>query len=91
LSNKATPNALSYIKIHGHTDIQRFTAKTKAESDRLNQQLSKYRAASVARALIQRGVLGTRMRTKGYGYSKPARGFSKRHLSKNWRVEIEAN
>jgi len=79
------------IKIHGHTDIQRFAGKTKAESDRLNQQLSKDRAASVARALTQRGVPRTHMRTKGYGYRKPAHGFSKRHLSKNRRVEIEVN
>ena len=77
------------IKIYGHTDIQRFAGKPKAESNRLNQQLSEDRAASVARALTQRGVPRTRMRTTGYGYRKPARGFSKRHLSKNRRVEIE--
>ena len=76
------------IKIHGHTDIQRFAGKTKAESDRLNQRLSEDRAASVAQALTQRGVPSSRMRTQGYGHSKPAQGFSKRHLSKNRRVEI---
>jgi len=76
------------IKIHGHTDITRFAGKTKAESDRLNWQLSKDRAASVARALAQRGVSKSRMKTQGYGYSKPAQGFSRNYLSKNRRVEI---
>jgi outer membrane protein OmpA-like peptidoglycan-associated protein len=73
------------IKIHGHTDIQGFSGKPKAESDRLNLLLSEDRAASVAQALAQRGVSKTRMKTQGYGYSKPASG---RHLSKNRRVEI---
>jgi outer membrane protein OmpA-like peptidoglycan-associated protein len=77
------------IKIHGHTDIQRFAGKSKAESDRLNWQLSEDRAASVSSALTQRGVPSSRIRTQGYGYSQPAQGFSKRHLSKNRRVEIE--
>ncbi len=81
----------SVIKIHGHTDIQRFVGKTKAESDRLNWKLSENRAASVARALTQRGVPSIRMITQGYGYSKPAQSFSRRHLAKNRRVEIEAD
>jgi outer membrane protein OmpA-like peptidoglycan-associated protein len=79
------------IKIHGHTDIQRFAGKNKTESDWLNQQLSEDRAAAVADALSQRGVLSTRIVTKGYGYSQPAPGFSKRDLAKNRRVEIEVD
>lgn len=79
------------IKIHGHTDIQRFAGKGKIESDRLNQQLSEDRAASVAHALSQHGVPRTRMVTKGYGYSQPAQGFTKKDLAKNRRVEIEVD
>ena len=79
------------IKIHGHTDIVKFAGKTKAESDQLNQQLSEDRAASVAQALTLRGVSKNQIRTKGYGHSKPAQGFSKKHYTKNRRVEIEVN
>ena len=77
------------IEIHGHTDIVKFADKTKAESDRLNWQLSEDRAASVAHALAQRGVSRNRIKTKGYGYSRPAQGFSRQHHTKNRRVEIE--
>ena len=73
------------VKISGHTDNQRFAGYSYYESKRLNQQLSEQRAATVARALADRGVSMSRIRTYGYGDTNPL----SRNKAKNRRVEIE--
>ncbi|MBI3511941.1 MAG: OmpA family protein [Bacteroidetes bacterium] len=51
------------VEISGHTDA--------SGSDELNQKLSEQRAQSVADYLAAKGVDKSRLRTKGYGESKP--------------------
>ena len=51
------------LEISGHTDA--------AGSDELNQRLSEQRAQSVADYLIAHGIDKSRLRTVGYGESKP--------------------
>jgi len=78
------------VKIYGHTDNQAFGDVTPKESKRLNQILSEERAATVARALANRGVFMTRIRTIGYGDKYPLElGNSSAARAKNRRVEIE--
>ena len=79
------------IDIQGHTDNQRFRHQSQAESDRLNQKLSEQRAATVAKALEQRGVSSSRIQSQGFGPSKPAQGYSSADWDKNRRVEIKVN
>lgn len=79
----------SLIKIHGHTDMQRFSGKSQKESDLLNCKLSEKRAETIAQSLAQLGIPRTNMEIKGFGHSKPAAGYSKWELAKNRRVEIE--
>ncbi len=64
------------IEIGGHTDIR--------GSEEYNQNLSERRAKSVETALIQYGVMPQRLRTVGYGESRP---ISSDHAT-NRRVEI---
>jgi outer membrane protein OmpA-like peptidoglycan-associated protein len=86
LMNNKTQNIL----IHGHSDSQAFVGYSKTESDYLNWQLSQKRADSVKAALARRGVLQFRMKTFGYGYSRPlVSGDSDAALAQNRRVEIE--
>ena len=60
------------VIVNGHTDAQPFAAATSAdENSRLNMALSEERAAAVARQLIQLGVAGSRLETRGYGFSQP--------------------
>ncbi|OQY50770.1 MAG: hypothetical protein DRR08_28325 [Candidatus Parabeggiatoa sp. nov. 2] len=76
--------------IHGHSDSQAFAGFSKTESDYLNWQLSQKRADSFKAALAQRGVLHTRIKTFGYGDSRPlVSGDSEAALAKNRRVKIE--
>jgi outer membrane protein OmpA-like peptidoglycan-associated protein len=78
------------IHIHGHADIQPWTSSTQQESDALNRQLSQERAESVKYALARYGIAITRMKTYGYGSSRPIElGTSYAALAKNRRVEIE--
>jgi outer membrane protein OmpA-like peptidoglycan-associated protein/tetratricopeptide (TPR) repeat protein len=51
------------VEISGHTDA--------SGSDELNQKLSEERALSVANYLIAHGIDKSRLRTKGFGESKP--------------------
>lgn len=56
-------NPVWTLQINGHTDSIGDTA--------YNQKLSAERAASVAAALVQQGIAGSRMQTSGGGESKP--------------------
>ncbi|GEM_PF-1103753 len=77
------------IQVSGHTDIQPFKGVSRGENNIRQLKLSQQRAASVADALAKRGVPINRMTTKGYGYNKPAQGYTKAAWDKNRRVEIE--
>ncbi len=86
LMNKKTQNIL----IHGHSDSKPFAGSSKTKSDYLNWQLSQKRAESVRAALVLRGILNNRMKTLGYGDSRPlVSGKSEAALAQNRRVEIE--
>lgn len=69
------------ISIEGHTDS--------VGSAEFNQRLSEQRARSVADALIGRGVSSNRVRTRGFGKSRPiASNNSEDGRSRNRRVEV---
>ena len=80
---------LKSIQVSGHTDIQPFKGVPPEENNIRQLKLSQQRAASVADALAKRGIPINRMTTKGYGYNKPAQGYTKADWDKNRRVEIE--
>lgn len=70
------------IRIIGHTDD--------IGSDRSNQILSEGRAKSIREEMINRGIEGTRIETKGRGERDPiVPNDSDEHRQKNRRVEIE--
>ncbi|MDE2457312.1 MAG: OmpA family protein, partial [Burkholderiales bacterium] len=76
--NHKTDHSLS---LEGHTD--------NVGSVAFNQKLSEDRAAAVARALIQRGVAAARLKTVGYGFSRPlAPNDTETGRRLNRRVEI---
>lgn len=78
------------IHINGHSDIQPWQGKTAEQSQYLNWQLSQKRADSVKNALVQRGISGPKLTSKGYGASRPlAKGNNQTAWAKNRRVEIE--
>jgi len=80
----------SVVHIHGHTDTQRFTNVSVAESDRLNLELSYARAKTIGDALSEEGVSITRIKIHAHGYRDPAvSGTHTAALAKNRRVEIE--
>lgn len=69
------------LRIEGHTDD--------VGDDRLNQRLSEERAASVKRALVERGIESDRLATRGHGESRPlAPNRSAAGRAKNRRVEF---
>jgi len=69
------------VAIEGHTD------STGAAN--YNLELSEMRAMSVKNALIQRGIMPTRMVTRGYGESRPiASNSTAASRQRNRRVEI---
>jgi len=70
------------ISIEGHTD--------NIGSEKYNQRLSERRAAAVKEYLLKHGVAdGARMRSVGYGKSKPiADNSTKKGRFENRRVEI---
>ncbi len=77
------------INIKGHADTQTFASKPKSESYQLNWELSKNRAESVKRAMIERGINSTRINIYAYGNRKPlVKGNNSEALAKNRRVEI---
>jgi outer membrane protein OmpA-like peptidoglycan-associated protein len=51
------------VEIGGHTDNK--------GSESYNNQLSEKRAAAVVNYLVERGIPAKRLRSKGYGFSKP--------------------
>lgn len=69
------------VEVSGHTD--------NTGNEAYNMQLSKKRAASVARYTVNQGVIPTRFRIKGYGESIPiASNSTKEGRKLNRRVEI---
>lgn len=81
-----------HIIIRGHSNSQTFKGKTKAESDRLNWQLSQDRAKAVKSALNQRGVFANRIKIYGYGNTRPLiKDNNEIARLKNRRVEIEVS
>jgi outer membrane protein OmpA-like peptidoglycan-associated protein len=69
------------IQISGHTDTD--------GSKELNQQLSEERARAVADALSQRGVKAGRLKTTGYGFSRPvADNATEEGKQQNRRIEF---
>ena len=81
LASNLRDNPTLKIEIHGHTD------NVGSEID--NQKLSDARAKSVAEALIQRGIAGTRVSSKGFGESKPiASNDTEEGRSTNRRTEF---
>ncbi len=56
-------NPFLVVEISGHTD--------NSGAKKYNLDLSEQRAASVKRALVQRGLNGERIQIKGYGMSRP--------------------
>jgi chemotaxis protein MotB len=78
------------IKIHGHTDTQPFKDAPLADSDRLNLELSQQRANTIARALTERGIPMSRIKTYGHGYHDPlVAGNNPSAWAQNRRVEIK--
>ncbi len=70
------------VEISGHTDS--------SGSDAYNQKLSERRAAAVKTYLISQGVLANKMRTIGYGESKPlVSNKTSAGKSRNRRVEVK--
>jgi outer membrane protein OmpA-like peptidoglycan-associated protein len=75
----AHPNTV--MEIRGHTD-DKGSAQT-------NEKLSLLRADAVARALQQRGVPSSRLRTRGFGSSQPlVPNTSEENRAKNRRTEF---
>ena len=73
--------SIKVIEIRGHTDAN--------GSMSYNQDLSQRRADEVARFLIENGVEARRVRTRGYGESRPLiDGSSPRADEANRRVEF---
>ena len=73
---------LELIAIEGHTDDRGKTAH--------NQRLSEARAKSVMEALVARGIAANRLKSAGYGPSRPiAPNDSDENRAKNRRVELK--
>ena len=76
---KANPSL--NVRIEGHTDNR--------ASAEYNQRLSENRARAVKNYLINRGIKGDRLTTKGYGFTKPiAPNDTPEGMAKNRRVEL---
>lgn len=81
LARFLTENPERQIIIEGHTD--------NVGSETYNLELSRNRANSVRNALLDRNVVSTRIRTEGYGESRPvASNESASGRQQNRRVEI---
>lgn len=78
---KTAKNCPGRLRIEGHTDRRGDAA--------YNLDLSRRRARSVSEALEKRGVISDRLRTQGYGESRPLNTEgSAEALQKNRRIEI---
>jgi len=81
LSEMLMQNQTLKISIEGHTD--------NVGGDKTNQLLSESRAKSVMNALISKGIEVSRLKSKGWGQSKPiADNNTEEGRAKNRRVEI---
>ncbi len=70
------------VSIEGHCDIR--------GSDEYNQKLSERRAKSVYNYFVSKGISKKRMRTVGFGRSRPlVPNTSEENMAKNRRVEIK--
>ena len=75
-------NPFLVIEIGGHTD--------NSGSKNYNLDLSEQRAASVKRALVQRGLKSERIKTKGYGMRKALNAnSSEEERAINRRTELK--
>jgi len=71
----------SHIEIEGHTDNR--------GGEELNQKLSEQRALSVMNYLVERGVDKSKLKSVGYGFSKPMdSNDTDEGRAKNRRVEL---
>lgn len=78
------------VVVSGHTDKQCFRGVSQEESDRRNIQLSRERADSVAMELARMSISADRLKTAGYGPTKPEEpGDNPETYAKNRRVTIE--
>ncbi|MBL8995573.1 MAG: OmpA family protein, partial [Spirochaetia bacterium] len=69
------------IELHGHTD--------NVGDRQMNQSLSESRASAVRQYLIENGIKGERIGTKGFGPDKPITdNSSEAARQKNRRVEL---
>ncbi len=74
-------NPTAEVAIHGHTD--------NVGGARYNMQLSLGRAEAVKAYLITKGISGSRITTKGYGFTKPiADNTTAEGRAKNRRIEF---
>jgi len=81
LSEMLKQNPTLKISIEGHTD--------NVGGDKTNQPLSELRAKSVMNALISKDIEASRLKSKGWGQSKPiADNNTEEGRAKNRRVEI---
>jgi outer membrane protein OmpA-like peptidoglycan-associated protein len=77
---KAHPE-IKLVEIEGHTDSR--------GNDAYNMDLSQRRSDSVKNYFVSKGIDGNRLRTKGYGESKPiAPNDTPENLAKNRRIEF---
>lgn len=75
-------NPKAEIEISGHTDNTGLAKR--------NLELSKGRAASVKEYLVRKGIKPKRLKTKGYGQTKPlAQNDTEENKLKNRRVELK--
>lgn len=84
LANYMKSHKKSSITVEGHTDS--------IGSAEANQDISEKRANAVKEYLVSKGIDGSRIRTKGYGKTKPiATNKTREGRAKNRRIEIRFN
>jgi outer membrane protein OmpA-like peptidoglycan-associated protein len=80
--NTLRTNPQLRVEIQGHTDD--------VGNDRANQRLSEARANAVRDYMVQRGIDGSRMTTRGYGETTPlVPNDSPENRSKNRRIQFK--
>ena len=74
-------DAIPHLRVEGHTDS--------AGEDAYNLELSRHRAESVVRALVERGVPKERLEARGFGRTRPiAPNVTEAGRARNRRVEF---